>query len=202
MELLTYRQMQRRGTAAKERGVVLLVTLVVLVVLTLAGVSAIRATDTTNLIAGNFAFKQSAMQASDRAITDAMNTLSTVVAGGNGNTDVSNRYFALRQTGLDSLGVPNAINWSNVACVDQAGAAVADCGDAGKYRIQYYLERQCDAAPTLTDNQDIKTKCDFELRSATPTEEIAIRYRVIIRVRGPRNATGIYEVMLSGPATS
>ena len=203
MELLNTRAPRLGGGLRQQGGAVLFVTLVVLVLLALGAVSVVRSMDTTNLIAGNFAFKQAAMQASDRAITDGMNNLANIVASGGGNTDVNNRYFALRQTSVDALGIPAAIDWTKVSCADETGAAVAKCDEStGKYRIQYYIERQCDAAPTLADPKDIKTKCDYEVRTATPAEQIAIRYRIIIRVRGPRNATGIYEVMVSGPSST
>lgn len=202
MELLTA---PRRDwlPAQRQRGVVLFVTLVVMVLMTLATVAVVRSMDTGNVISGNFAFKQAGMQASDRAITDALNLLSNIVPGTGGNADAANRYFHLRQTMLDALGVPTAINWSNVACVDESGVAVTACDtDTGKYRIQYYIERQCDADPDVTNIQSVKTHCDYEVRQSAPTEQIAVRYRVIVRVRGPRNATGLYEVMVSGPATS
>lgn len=203
MELLSMNSQFSGVGYRRQGGAVLFVTLVVLVLLALGAVSVVRSMDTNNLIAGNFAFKQAAMQASDRAITDGMNNLANIVAAGGGNTDVSNRYFALRQTSVDALGIPSLIDWTKVSCADETGAAVANCDTStGKYRIQYYIERQCDAAPTFSDLKDVKTKCDYEVRTATPAEQVAIRYRIIIRVRGPRNATGIYEVMVSGPSTT
>lgn len=198
MEPVMHAALERR-----QGGAALFVTLIVLVLLTLAGVAAVRSADTNNVIAGNFAFKQAAMQASDRAITDAMNNLANITLGVGGNSDVSNRYFSVRQTSVDSLGVPTAVDWTQVPCTDETGAAVANCdASTGAYRIQYYLERQCDANPTLTDLTDIKTHCDYEVRTPAPSEQLALRYRVLIRVRGPRNATGMYEVMISGPASS
>lgn len=203
MELLTAARRCDRLPVKRQRGVVLFVTLVVLVLMTLATVAVVRSMDTANVIAGNFAFKQAGMQASDRAITDAMNMLANIVQDGGGSTDLANRYFHLRQTSLDALGVPTTINWSNVACVDERGVAVTACDtDLGMYRIQYYIERQCDADPDVTNIQSIKTHCDYEVRQSSPSEQIAVRYRVIVRVRGPRNATGMYEVMVSGPATT
>ena len=206
MELLIRSHQRPRE---KQRGVVLFVTLVVLILMTLATLSVVRSMDTSNVIAGNFAFKESVTQISDRAITDAMNNLSTIAttpAASTGNTSIANRYFALRQTSLDAQGIPTTINWNNVSCTDETGALVTNCNtDTGKYRVQYYIERQCDSAPTLTNPTDIKTKCDYEVRipaSAGPpavTEQIAVRYRIIIRARGPRDATGLYEVMVSGP---
>lgn len=199
MELLMRRHSLRMP--AHERGVVLFVTLIVLIVVTIGTIAVVRSMDTSNVISGNFAFKQTAMQASDRAITDALNNLSTIVVGTGGNADEANRYFSTRQAGVDALGIPTAIDWTNVQCRDEQNNACDPEVDNGKYRIQYVIERQCSVNPDLADVQDIKTACDYEIRQASP-EQVALRYRVIVRVQGPRNATGMYEVMISGPAAS
>ena len=52
----------------RQRGVVLFISLIVLVAMTLAGVALVRSVDTTNLIAGNLAFKQGATLSGDAAI--------------------------------------------------------------------------------------------------------------------------------------
>jgi len=198
MELLTSaRRAARRG----ESGIVLLVILIVLVVLTVGTIAIVRSMDTSNVISGNFAFKQAAMQVSDRGITDAMNNLATITVGSGGNLNQTNRYFSTRQASVDGVGVPTAINWTNVQCRDEKNNACDPDTDIGKYRVQYYIERQCTANPTLSDLVSIKTNCDYEVRQTSP-EQIAVRYRIIIRVQGPRNAAGMYEAMVSGPASS
>lgn len=208
MELLI-RSHRQAAHPENQRGVVLFVTLIILILMTLATLSVVRSMDTGNVISGNFAFKQAVAQVSDRGITDAMNNLATITAGGNGNTDIDNRYFSTRQaTTAAALGVPSTVNWTNVSCADETGAAVVNCDtNTGKYRVQYIIERQCSSNPSnLNSATDIKTNCDYEVRtpaSAGPpavTEQIAVRYRIIIRARGPRDANGLYEVMVSGPA--
>lgn len=191
----------RMRKPGKESGIVLFVTLIILVLLIVGTLSIVRSMDTSTVISGNYAFKQAAMQASDRGITDASNNLANIVAGGGGNTDQANRYFSTRQTSLDALGIPTAIDWSHVQCRDEANNACNPDTDSGKYRVQYYIERQCASNPTLTDIQSIKTNCDYEVRQTSP-EQIAVRYRIIVRARGPKNATGMYEVVISGPATT
>jgi type IV pilus assembly protein PilX len=198
MELLTF---TRRRARQGESGIVLLVILIVLIVLTVGTVAIVRSMDTSNVISGNFAFKQAAMQVSDRGITDAMNNLATITVGSGGNLNQVNRYFSIRQTSVDGVGVPTAINWANVQCRDEKNNTCDPDVDTGKYRVQYYIERQCAANPTLSDTTSIKTNCDYEIRQSSP-EEIAVRYRIIVRVQGPRNAAGMYEAMVSGPATS
>lgn len=192
------------GARGRQQGMVLLVVLVVLSLMFLAGLGVMRAADTGNVIAGNFSFQQAAVQASDRAVTDALNAVSNQVIAGGGNTTTANRYLAVRATGVDSRGVPTAIDWSTVPCVDATGAVVANCAvDAGNYRVQYAIERMCSSAPTLTDIADIRAKCEYEASdSALSASSIGVRYRVLIRVRGPRGTEAWFEAMVSGPAST
>ncbi len=189
---------------------VLLVAIIVLGLLFLAGLGVMRAADTSNVISGNFSFQQAAAQASDRAVTESMTWLLNNVPGGGGNTAAANRYLPLRATALDSRGIPSAINWDGgVTCIHPDGGVIdvnACATDDGTYRIQYVIERMCGpSAPDLTDINDIRAKCEYEPRTtplspATTAAGIAVRYRVVIRVRGPRGTDGFYEVMVSGPA--
>jgi Tfp pilus assembly protein PilX len=194
----------RRARVRRQRGLVLLVVLVVLALLLLAGAGAMRSVDSGNVISGNFAFQQAATQSADRALTDALNTLAATVAAGNANSDIANRYFSTRQTPLDARGIPTSINWANVACVDPQGAVIASCDtDDGEYRIQYVIERMCNANPVMTDINDIRARCEHEASTdALSPSSIAVRYRVITRVRGPRGTEQWFESMISGPAAA
>lgn len=198
----THRLHRRRADPA--RGMVLLVVLVVLVLLLLAGAGAMRAVDTGNVLSGNFSFQQAATQAADRALSDAMNTAAAAVSAGGGNSGVANRYYTTRQTAVDSRGFPSAVDWTSVTCVDPSGAVVTDCAtDNGQYRIQYVLERLCSADPDLSDISDIRAKCEYEASAAALSPaSIPLRYRVVMRVRGPRGTESWFEAMVSGPASS
>jgi Tfp pilus assembly protein PilX len=61
---------------AKQRGVVLFLTLVALLAMSLAAVALIRSVDTNTMISGNLAFKQSAITSADAGIQAAMDWLS------------------------------------------------------------------------------------------------------------------------------
>lgn len=67
------------GMPHRQRGVVLLIALIILVAMTLAGIGMMRSVDTGSVIAGNLAFKQATLLASDRGIGDAFNALMSVV---------------------------------------------------------------------------------------------------------------------------
>lgn len=193
----------RRAGARRQRGMVLLVVLVVLALLLLAGAGAMRAVDSGNVISGNFAFQQAASQSADRALSAAIAKAANVVNGGGGNADVANVYFSTRQATLDARGFPTAINWTNVECFDPQGVVLGSCtADDGEYRIQYVIERMCNSTPTLTDINDIRAKCEYEADAAAVSAfTIPLRYRVIVRVRGPRGTEQWFEAMLSGPAS-
>jgi len=91
-----------------------------------------------------------------------------------------------------------------VSCVNPAGAAIANCAtDVGDYRIQYVIERMCSSNPVLSDLNDIRTRCEYEARVGVISAfDIPLRYRVIMRVRGPRGTEEWFEAMVSGPASS
>lgn len=192
-----------RALQSAQRGMVLIVVLVVLVLLLLAGAGAMRAVDSGNVISGNFSFQQAAMQSADRALTAALDSAAGVLAGTGGNTAVANRYFNVRQSPVDSRGFPTAINWTNVVCVDPAGVEIACATDTGEYRIQYVIERMCSANPNMADINDIRAKCEYDASaSAVAATSIAVNYRVITRVRGPRGTESWFEAMVSGPASN
>jgi len=65
----------------KQRGVVLFFTLIALLAMSLAAVALIRSVDTSSMIAGNLAFKQSATNAGDAGIEAAVAWLATTDAG-------------------------------------------------------------------------------------------------------------------------
>lgn len=190
-----------------EQGMVLIVVMVVLALMFLAGIGVMRAADTGNVISGNFSFQQAAVQASDRAINDALTAVSNQVISGGGNTGVANRYLATRATAVDLRGIPTAIDWAAVPCVDATGVGLADCTtDSGNYRVQYAVERMCAQLPDLSvvDNvTDIRAKCEYEASATALTiSTIGIRYRVLIRVRGPRGTESWFEAMVSGAAST
>lgn len=86
------RNNRRRVTAPRsQRGVVLLIALIILVAMTLAGIGMMRSVDTGGMIAGNMAFRQATMQASDAGIVAAFNQL--VLAA---NSSVINEKHILR----------------------------------------------------------------------------------------------------------
>ena len=81
----------------KQTGVVLFIALIVLVAMTLAGIAMIRSTDTGNVVAGNIAFRQAALQEADVGV-DAAYTALTTSSITPTTTTAGPRYYAIMQT--------------------------------------------------------------------------------------------------------
>lgn len=183
--------------ARQQSGMALIMALITLVVVSVASIAIVRSVDTSNLIAGNYAFKQAAVQVADRAMDDGINDLANFQINGTLANDVANRYFAVIQP-RDGRGIPTTIDWDAVQCRSETGAVV-DCSAADQYRVQYVIERQCETAPDLANDSDVRTKCAYQLTTASPTGEYHLMYRMIVRVQGPRGTESFFEAVYSGP---
>lgn len=69
---LPARRLADGGSLCRQAGVALLIALIMLVALTLGGIALVRSIDTSNIIAGNLAFQQSATHSSESGTEDAI----------------------------------------------------------------------------------------------------------------------------------
>lgn len=198
-----------------QQGVVLFIALIVLVAMSLAGIAMIRSTDTGNVIAGNIAFRQAALQESDTGVNAAFLALSDALGAGyianKAATNLAPRYYPVMQA-LGTNGAPTSVN--NMTSSDAVGTAdvyAAGVGTNGN-RVRYVIERMCtlNAAnqPPAT-SADIAAYCivytpgstDNSSRNAGRIKMAAVSttnvyYRVTIRVDGPRNTVSMAQAMV------
>ena len=202
----------------KQSGVVLFIALIALVALTLAGIALVRSVDTGNVIAGNLAFRQAVVQASDHGVEAAFLALPTIAAATNSN--VANQYRATRldvTTTGDNRDVNwvTDIDWSSIPCRNNSNATVT-CSSV-EYKVKYFIDRLCTCPGVLsaatiggtcsvvvTDKQqycqtDIGTGESGSKGSfgASFSSTSAIYYRVTVQVVGPRNTTSYVQVLFS-----
>ena len=175
---------------AKQRGVVLFISLIALVALTLAGIALMRAIDTGNVIAGNIAFKQGALQASDTGVEAALTALPGIISSSL-DTNITGQYFATMQT-VDTKGIPTTINWSSVSKTTVSG-----------YDVQYVIDRLCQGPTPVTN---VQNNCFAEAplgggskkgNAVVFSSSAAVYYRVTVRVTGPRNTVSMVQSILS-----
>ena len=187
-------------SSSRQRGSALFIALISLVTMTLAGIALVRSVDTTNLIAGNFAFRQATLHASDVGVETALSELSAIVSSSldtnfpSGCTSGLNcKYYPIIQT-LDGNGIPTvAGTW----------ASVPETTISADYRTKYIIERLCEGPAPVTD---IIGKCYAQAETGGGTKKSggivftssqAVYYRVTVRTTGPRSSVSLVQVILS-----
>ena len=173
---------------SRQRGITVFIALIALVALTVAGIALVRSVDTGNLIAGNFAFKQAALQATDAGIEAAFNQVPTIA---NLDTLIENQYYPVMLP-LDENGIPSTVDWDLVPTQNVAG-----------YTVGYVIERLCSGTLPITDTQ---TNCVANQTQSLGSKKqggpvfpssSGLNYRVTVRVQGPRNTISMAQAILA-----
>jgi Tfp pilus assembly protein PilX len=198
-----------RTARRAQRGVVLFIALIVLVAMSLAGVALIRSVDTGSVIAGNIAFRQTAMHVGDNGIEAARTWLL-----GQSSSDLYNdtpgitggtAYYANWAENLDLLGnktttASDNFDWSTALNV------TAPAPPAG-YTVSYIIHRLCKstgdpASITCVKLQGVVSSSASGTKGAAAFGTMAISvpssatYRVTVRVVGPRNAVSYVQAVV------
>lgn len=198
----------------RQDGVVLVIALIVLVAMTLASVAMVRSVDTSTLIAGNLAFKQSGISSGDAGVNEAIAWLN---ANGSKLTDdvAASGYYATSQKCLDLTGNGSvfkddctppftAFNW------DDTGAVKTLTKDAAGNEVSYVIHRLCDEAGPLDG-----AKCSVEESPQEGSSKGGARqmltyqpgswgsaanrgyYRITVRIAGQRNNVSYVQAVVS-----
>lgn len=205
----TTRGFQRIHT--KQKGVVLLITLIMLVAMTLAAIALMRSVDTTNLVAGNVAFQQTAFHSADSGTEEAIAYLYTIPdlkCDGTGvGVACAQGYKSFHQPALEppSAGVTWESYWNAmangpgvVALVNvpagYSGAFIIEamCASPGKVNCQTATTT---SATTTPQGQDMGSQSRAFVTNTTTTN--ANYYRITTRVQGPRNSIGYVQALIA-----
>lgn len=202
---------------ARQNGVILFVALIVMVAMSLAAVALIRSVDTANLIAGNQAFKQSALNATDRGVATAMAKFDTTITGSALSSEVAThtglaancyRANAFNYTELDARGVPRLLVDPTTAQTPFTTAFDTTYGsckftNANGEVVRYVIDRQCDASVSglAPDNAKCNvvsvspsTQGTTDNDQQTGSESVPL-FRVTVRVDGPRHTVSYAQVL-------
>ncbi len=196
----------RAKSQAGQNGVVLLIALIVLVAMTLAGIALVRSVDTTNVIAGNMAFQQSATQSGDTGVEAAI----TWLAASNNNTTLNNDSPANAYTaaGIDPAHPHEPAagqSWDAYWTQSLASGAKALAPDASGNTVSYVIHRLCASAGSPTGGAN----CSASPLASTSTggaEESGdsgisapplVYYRITSRIVGPRNTVSYVQAVIA-----
>ena len=202
--MTTSRNNRHRPCAPRPRraqeGLVLFIALIVLVAMSLAGVALMRSVDTGTVVAGNMAFKQSAIMVADRGTQEAVKWLSDNAAGTTLQmTNTSKGYFSNKPPG----GEPD---WFRPESWTESFAVNGGAPDASGNVVRYVIHRMCLFADAAYNSTAPANECAmyFPTGSGTTGGSMAVgapqfigtpqRYdRVTTRVEGPRDTVSVIQ---------
>lgn len=200
-----------RPQRASERGVVLILALIVLAAMTLAGIGLTRSVFTSNKIAGNLAFQQSATHAADVGIEEAIAWLEERNANSPATLHASQLpgglnkgYFANRPLNTDP--VPGT-SWEQAWTLWEATGRVNEIARNATTgnRVRYVIHRLCNAvgapasgigcaASPVTIGSEGNSQGAGVVGISVPTQRY---YRITVRVDGPRNTVSFVQSVVA-----
>jgi type IV pilus assembly protein PilX len=187
----------------KQGGVVLMIALIVLVAMTLAGIALVRSVDTSNVIAGNLAFQQSATNAADTATESAIAWLENKNTGTTLHVnDYANGYAAFR---ADPAAGQSWDAYWNGTLTGQKATLAADPVTGNT--VAYAIQRLC---LIIGDPSVPGTACSVSSSTssaaATSSQDVGNvtlfyssqrYYRITSRIAGPRNTVSYVQTIVS-----
>lgn len=194
-----------RARPARQRGVVLLITLIVLLAMTLASIALVRSVDTTNVIAGNLSYHQAATHSGDTGIESAVAWLESQNGGGN----LYNHNFALGYSATRNDPAPGQSwdNFWNTVLVAQSVTINGGAPDAAGNIVSYAISRMCNA---IGDPATVNTDCSVSVvasvnagASSQGATEVGLMYstqyyyRITSRIVGPRNTVSYVQAVVA-----
>ena len=207
---MTRTNQQSKCYAIKQKGLVLFVALIALVAMSLGAAALIRSVDTSVLVAGNLAFKQSATLAADYGIETAITWLETNPALVNAN----NKTLGYHATQV-LIGSKTPTDWfkdeaiwnnanSNIAIGD---SFVAGTDPLTGNTVRYIVQRMCKnagapaedhclfgAGSSNTSSQGVKESSEM---GAIVIAGSSPMYRVTARVVGPKNTVSYAQAYIN-----
>ncbi len=196
------------GTS-KERGVVLFIVLIVLVAMSMAAISMFRSSDTGSMVAGNLAFKQSALLSADVAAEQARAWVAANPLMLDEDSPASG-YYANRQDSLDLMGArtpsdpSDDVDWTGTNSLAVTKAMILTVDPTTGNQVSYVVHRLCSIAGSVNDpNQDCSTSALSAIGSTQDVVDysnralgsgVSVAYvRITARIVGPRQTVSFVQ---------
>lgn len=164
------------GRKRGQSGVTIVVTLILMIVMLLGGVALARLTEVGTLAAGNSAYHEAAVQASEVGVNTAF---AAVRALASEEANSGSWYFAQTQA-TDANGVPT-VTWASAPEVV-----------VGQFSVRYVVDRLCTGTLPIGDairqclNKNVQTDNSRSSSSEKPDPIAAKLFRISVRITGPK----------------
>jgi len=184
---------------ARQRGVVMLITLIALVLLLLASAAMMRAADGSTVLAGNIGFRRDLGNQAERGFVAARKALvsGALSSDTTRSTDQLAANYSSIRLDTNANGVPTVLA-SDTAYASKA-MTLADISDSTSgVTVRYVIDRQCittgsfsaaNCELTAATNAD-KGGSDLPRKAGGESRPV---YRISVRVKGPRNTESFYQ---------
>ncbi len=182
-----------------QQGLVLFIALIALVAMSLAAVALIRSVDTSTLIAGNLAFKQSSLMTADSSISLASNYIRANGGSSTLDNNVANVGYHATAKNLDYKA---AATWTNVNSILASGAGFTAGVDSSGNTVRYLIERMCKSQGPATSGNCLlaavvgaqsNTGCPGGCPSSPGTTPV---YRITSRVTDSKNTVSFMQAYI------
>lgn len=194
----------RQPLRRAQQGVVLFIALIVLVAMSLAGIALMRSVDTGTIIAGNLAFRQTAMHVGDIGLEAARSWLlaanATALYNDQPGITGGTAYYANWAKDVDLIGNDSTkvdFNWNTAM-------AVTSPTPPSGYAVKYVIHRLCagtgnpvsvtcnkQAGTTSSTASGTKGAASFASYAISINTQAA--YRITVKVTGPRSAVSYVQ---------
>jgi Tfp pilus assembly protein PilX len=196
----------------KQSGMALVITLIMLVVILLGAIAMVRSMDTTTLIAGNLAFRQSATYSGDIGIENAMAWLTsanqaTLYCGSAEPDAIATCPSGYKSSGGNVEDSPAANeSWDTFWLDNLAGSAVTEAEDAAGNTVSWFIHRLCGGSSALTSlgSNCIETPAAASTVGGSKRSSDAqfksnsqIYYRITVRIAGKKNTVSYVQAIVA-----
>lgn len=195
----------------RQQGVVMIVALLLLGALTLAGVALVRSVSTSNVVAGNLAFRQASTRSADQGIETAIAWIGGQPAATLYDNATGNAYLASRTD------PPAGTSWATFfdTTLTATGAVQTMAPDAAGNTVSYVIQRLCSGvgAPGDVDcAQQPKSRSTCSQGSSCSgggdsmlgaggrgpsAMAVPVYYRITARSDGPRSTRSYVQAIVS-----
>ena len=194
----------------KQRGVVLFLALIALVALSLAAVALIRSVDTSTLIAGNIAFKQSATNSADAGVESAIAWLKGVQSANSNINVLTNAAHPFNITNTANGYYSNANTIDLFADATWNISTIPAVTDSSGNTVSYIIERMCRNGDVAIQNADclfsdplkdrngkeVKLSQDICKGDGCPVAGQTPQIRITARATGPKNSVSYVQAFV------
>jgi type IV pilus assembly protein PilX len=197
--------LQRNLLLNNQRGVVMIIALIVLIAMSLAGVALVRSVDTANLVAGNIAFKQGALQEGNSGMEAAINKFSLsgpLVPTTNTEllfTHIADQNYSANILPSNAAGVPLVLVNKDDFDASASFAIKKVTDPRTRSDIRFVIERLC-----LNTGEFEIESCRFDESSGRGKDargdlggDYIPLYRITTRVDGPNNTVSYTQAIIA-----